>query len=117
MHIVFREEMNEKVLIFLDDIIIYSSTIEEHFERLELVFHRLASHGLKIEPSKCFLFQKSVSYFGQIISTKGISADPENVDAINEWPVPANAKELKVFLGTAGYHRRYIHHLCYIYRQ
>ena len=110
MHIVFREEMNEKVLIFLDNIIIYFSYIEEHFECLELVFHRLASHGLKIEPSKCFLFQKSVSYFGQIISTKGISADPENVDAINEWPVPSNAKELKVFLGTAGYHRRYIHH-------
>ena len=110
MHIVFREEMNEKVLIFLDDIIIYSSTIEEHFERLELVFQRLASHGLKIEPSKCFLFQESVSYLGQIISTDGISADPEKVDAINEWPVPANAKELKVFLGTAGYHRRYIHH-------
>ena len=110
MHSVFREEMNENVLIFLDDIIIYSSTIEEHFERLELVFHRLASHGLKIEPSKCFLFQKSVSYLGQIISTEGISADPEKVDAINEWPVPANAKELKVFLGTAGYHRRYIHH-------
>ena len=106
MHLVFREEMSEKVLIFLDDIIIYSSTIDEHFERLELVFQRLASHGLKIEPSKCFLFQKSVSYFGQIISTEGILADPEKVDAINEWPVPANAKELKV----AGYHRRYIHH-------
>ena len=60
--------MNEKVLIFVDDIIIYSSTIEEHFERLELVFHRMASHSLKIEPSKCFLFQKSVSYLGQIIS-------------------------------------------------
>ena len=62
MHIVFREEMNEKVLIFLDDIIIYSSTIEEHFEPLALVFQRLASHGLKIKPTKCHLFQKSVSY-------------------------------------------------------
>ena len=81
------------------------------------MFQRLASHGLKIEPSKCFLFQKSVPYLGKIISTEGISADPEKVDAINEWPVPANAKEFKVFLGTAGYHRRYIHHFCYIYRQ
>ena len=73
------------------------------------MFQRVASHGLKTEPSKCVLFQKSVSYLGQIISTKGISADPEKVDAINEWPVPANAKELKVFLGTTRYHRRYIH--------
>ena len=77
MHIVFREEMNEKVLIFLDDIIIYSSIIKEHFERLALVFRRLAYHGLKIEPTKCHLFQKSVSYLGQIISDQGISADPE----------------------------------------
>lgn len=110
MHIVFREEMNEKVLIFLDDIIIYSSTIEEHFERLNLVFQRLASHGLKIEPTKCYLFQESVSYLGQIISNEGISGDPEKVNAVREWPVPENARELKVFLGTAGYHRRYIHH-------
>ena len=109
MHIVFREEMNEKVLIFSDDIIIYSSTIEEHFERLALVFQRLAYHGLKIEPTKCYLFQKSVSYLGQIISDQGISADPEKMKAVSEWPVPENARELKIFLGTAGYYRRYIH--------
>ena len=109
MHIVFREEMNEKVLIFLDDIIIYSSTIEEHFERLALMFRRLASHGLKIEPNKCYLFQKSVSYLGQIISDQGILVDPEKVKAVSERPVPENARELKIFLGTAGYHRRYIH--------
>ena len=110
MHIVFREEMNENVLNFLDDIIIYSSTIEEHSERLALVFQRLASHGLKIEPTKCYLFQKSVSYLGQIISDQGISADPEKVKAVSEWPIPENARELKIVLGTARYHRRYIHH-------
>ena len=104
MHIVFREEMNENVLIFLDDIIIYSSTIEEHFERLALVFQRLASHGLKIEPTKCYLCQKPVSYLGQIISDQGISADPEKVKAVSEWPVPENARELTIFLGTARYH-------------
>ena len=111
MHIVFKEEMNEKVLIFLDYIIIHSSTIEAHFERLALVFQRLASHGLKIEPTKCHLFQKSVSYLGQIISDQGISADPEKVKAVSEWPVPENARELKIFLATAGYHRRNNNHL------
>ena len=109
MRIVFREEMNQKVLIFLDDIIIYSSTIEEHFERLALVFQRLASHGLKVEPTKCYLFQKSVSYLGQIIYDQGISADTEKMKALSEWSVPENAWELKIFLGIAGYHRRYIH--------
>ena len=84
--------MNEKVLIFLDDIITYSSTVEEHFERLKLLFQRLASHGPKIAPSKCVLLQTSVSYLGQIISTEGISANPEKVDAINKWTLPANAK-------------------------
>ena len=107
--------MNEKVLIFLDDIIIYYSTIEEHFERLALVFQRLASHGLKSEPTKCHLFQKSVSYLGQIISNQGISADPEKVKGVSEWPVPENARELKIFLGTAGYHRRYIHHFSQLF--
>ena len=104
--------MNEKVLIFLDDIFIYSSTIEEHFERLALVFQRLADHGLKIKPTKCYLFQKPVSYLGQIRSDQGISADPEKEKAVSEWPVPENARELKIFLGTAGYHRCHIHIFC-----
>ena len=80
--------MNDNGLFFLDDINIYSSTIEEHFERLAFVFQRLESHGLKIEP----LFQKLVSYLGQIISNELISADPEKGNAINKWPLPANAK-------------------------
>ena len=109
--------MHETVLIFLDDIIIYSSTIEEHFERLALVFQRLASHGLKVEPIKCYLFQKSVSYLGQIISDQWIAADPEKVKAASEWPVPENARELKIFLGTARYHRRYIHNFSQLFAE
>ena len=98
MHIVFREEMNENVVIFVDHIIIYSSTIEEHFEGLALVFQRLASYGLKIEP-KCYLFQKTVSYLRQLLSDQGISADPKKVKGVSECPI---------VLGTAGHHRRYI---------
>ena len=70
MHIVFREEINEKLQIFLDDITMHSSTIEEHFERPALVFQRLASYGLKIELTERYIFQKSVSYLGHIISDK-----------------------------------------------
>ena len=114
MQIVFREEMNEQVIIFLDDIIVYSSTIEEHFRRLELMFQRLAAHGLKIEPSKCHLFQRSVSYLGQVISDQGISPDPDKVKVVQDWEVPENARELRAFLGTAGYHRRYIPHFSQI---
>ena len=69
------------------------------------MFQRLASHGLKFEPRKCYLFQKSVSYLGQI-SDQGISADPEKMKAVSEWPVLENARELNVFLGRVGYHRR-----------
>ena len=92
------------MLIFLDDISICSSTNEEHFERLALVFQQLASHDLKIQPIKCYLFQKCVLYLAQIISDQGISADPEKVKAVSEWPIPVNARELKAFLGTVGYH-------------
>ena len=91
MHIVFREEMNEKELIGVS----VSPT------NISLV---------KIEPTKCYLFWKSISYLGQIIYYQGISADTEKVKAVSEWPVPENARELKIFLGTTGYHRRYIHH-------
>ena len=77
-------------------------------ERLEAVFSKLAEHGLKLKPSKCELFMDSVIYLGHVISKDGIHTDPEKLSAIKTWPVPKKVKEMRQFLGFAGYYRRFI---------
>ncbi|XP_023191351.1 peroxisomal trans-2-enoyl-CoA reductase isoform X3 [Xiphophorus maculatus] len=98
----------KEVLVFLDDIIIFSATLEEHEERLLRVLSRLKQFGLKLSPEKCKFFQSSVRYLGHIVSDKGVETDPEKIDSLKSWPVPRNLKELRSFLGFAGYYRRFI---------
>lgn len=102
-------ELNLKqALVFLDDLIVFSSTLEEHEERLMRVLNRLKEFGLKLSPSKCKFFQTSVKYLGHIVSEKGIETDPDKVAALKTWPKPNNLKELRTFLGFCGYYRRFV---------
>ena len=77
-------------LIYLDDIIIFSSTFEEHIERLQAVFERLQEHNLKLKPSKYELFKERVSYLGHVVSEEGIHTDPAKIEAVKSWPLPKN---------------------------
>ncbi|MCW4346603.1 MAG: pol polyprotein, partial [Candidatus Thiodiazotropha endolucinida] len=95
-------------LIYLDDIIIFSKTFEEHLEKLEAVFRRLQEHGLKLKPSKCELFHSQVVYLGHVVSREGIHTDPSKIEAVKSWPVPQCTKEVRKFLGFTGYYRRFI---------
>ena len=95
-------------LIFIDDILIFSKTFEEHVKRLEAVFRRLEQHNLKLKPSKCEFFKTSVTYLGHVVSQEGIATDPEKLTAVKDWPTPTNVKELRQFLGFAGYYRRFV---------
>ena len=95
-------------LIYLDDIIIFSSTFEEHMERLQAVFERLQEHNLKLKPSKCELFKERVSYLGHVVSEEGIHTDPAKIEAVKSWPVPKNIKDVRRFLGFTGYYRKFI---------
>ena len=99
----------ESLLIYLDDIIVFSSTVEEHIERLSRVFDRLREHGLKLKPSKCQLFKTEVRYLGHVVSMKGISTDPGKILAVKSWPVPKCRRDVRSFLGMTGYYRRFIH--------
>lgn len=98
----------QEVVAFLDDLIIFSDSLEEHEERVMKVLKRIADFGLKLSPSKCKFFQTSVRYLGHVISAQGIQPDPDKVAAVKEWPQPQTAKELRSFLGFTGYYRRFV---------
>lgn len=95
-------------LIYLDDIIIFSSTFEEHLERLEAVFSRLKQHNLKLRADKCEFMKSRVTYLGHLVSENGIETDPEKTEAIRTWPIPKTVKDVRAFLGFTGYYRRFI---------
>jgi len=108
MHLILKGLCWSDCLVYLDDIKIFGRTLEEHRERLSLLLSRLAEEGLKINPKKCKLLSEKVVVLGHVVTREGISTDPEKVRIIKEWPIPANATQLKSFLGTAGYYRQFI---------
>ena len=95
-------------LIYLDDIIIFSDTFENHLERLEAVFQRLHKYNLKLKASKCEFFRSEVSYLGHVVSQAGIKTEPEKIRVLKDWPVPKSIKDVRKLLGFAGYYRRFV---------
>ena len=96
-------------LVYIDDIIVFSRTVQEHFLNLAGVFQRLKEAGLKVKPKKCHPFRTKVKYLGYIVSYGGVQTDPEKVKCVLDWPVPSTQKELRHFLGLASYYRRFVH--------
>jgi hypothetical protein len=105
MNEVFRENLDKFVQVFIDDILIYSRTMEEHDEHLRLVLQCLREHKLYGKLSKCSFYQSRIHYLGHVISGEGIVVDPAKVEAIMEWPAPTNVTEVRSFMGLAGYYR------------
>ena len=93
---------------YLDDTIIHSPSLEAHFSDLKQVLEAHKQAGLKLQPSKCQLFQKSINYLGHLVSSKGISPLKEHTEIIKTWPIPKNRNEIRSFLGKVGYYRRFI---------
>ena len=93
---------------YLDDIIIFSKTEEEHLEHLEIIFNRLREAGLKLKLQKCSFFKKHIQYLRYLISDEGIQPLPEKLESIAKMPVPKNAKQVKQFLGLVGYYRKFV---------
>jgi hypothetical protein len=96
------------VLVFFDDILIYSKTYEDHIGHIRCVFELLTKDQWKLKFTKCTFAQISITYLGHVISVAGVSTDPSKVTAISQWPSPQNAKELRSFLGLAGYYRKFV---------
>ena len=95
-------------LIYLDDIIVFSTSLADHLTRLEAVFQCLQQAGLKLKPSKCHFARKEVQYLGHIVSAEGIKPNPAKTTAVSTYPVPQNVHELRQFLGLANYYRRFV---------
>ncbi|KAK7945434.1 hypothetical protein WMY93_001162 [Mugilogobius chulae] len=97
-----------QVIVYLDDIIVFGKTLEEHEQRLLKVLDRLEEYGLKVSIDKCQFCQSQVKYVGHIVSEAGIATDPEKVAVVKNWPEPTDLKSLRSFLGFCGYYRRFI---------
>jgi len=108
MNLVLRGLHWSSILVYLDDIIVFSKSFPEHLERLREVFERLRQAGLKLKPSKCSFACKRVEFLGHVVSDKGVHTDPRKTEKIRDWPRPQNVAELRSFLGLAGYYRRFV---------
>jgi hypothetical protein len=97
-----------RALIYLDGIVVWGSNLEEHNERLIEVFDRLRTHTLRLQPDKCEFLRKEVCYLGHKLTPQGIRPDENEVAAVRYFPVPNTTKQLKAFLGLAGYYRRFV---------
>src|SRR6185437_13407390 len=95
-------------LVYLDDIIVFSKSFNEHLNHLQLVFNRIQSAGLKLKTNKCHFCRNKLNYLGYQITPDGISPDTQKTLAIDQFPVPTKVKAVMQFLGLAGYYRRFI---------
>ena len=96
-------------IIYLDDVIVFSKTPEEHVERLAAVFDKICKAGLKLKPSKCEFFKSRINYLGHIVSRNGIETDPKKIEAIQKWPRPKTVHDVRSFLGFTNYYRKFLY--------
>lgn len=110
MNDIFRPYLRKFVLVFFDDILVYSQSWNTHLHHLSVVLEILLSHHLFAKISKCFFGQTRIDYLGHFVSTVGVEMDPSKVHAVLQWPPPTTIKQLRTFLGLMGYYRRFIRH-------
>jgi hypothetical protein len=108
MNKVFMDELDKCVVVFIDDILVYSHTAEEHGKHLRIVLGKLRQHQLYTKFSKCEFWMEEVTFLGHVLSAKGVAVDPSKIEAVSKWQSPKSVTEIRSFLGLAGYYRRFI---------
>jgi hypothetical protein len=98
------------VLVFFDDILVYNKTYSDHVLHLEQVFQILQQDQWRVKPSKCAFAKREISYLGYVISERGVTTCPDKIKVVSDWSSPRNVKELRSFLGLAGYYRKFVKH-------
>ena len=109
MNDTFRDLLDRSVLVFLDDILVFSKTKEEHVKHVREVLMRLRTQKLYAKRSKCEFFRDEVEFLGHRIGANGLSVSQDKVQAVREWPRPRNVHDIRSFLGLAGFYRRFVH--------
>ncbi|WVZ51477.1 hypothetical protein U9M48_002622 [Paspalum notatum var. saurae] len=108
MNLILKEELDQFVVVFTDDILVYSKTREQHEKHLRAVLEKLRKNQLYGKFSKCEFWLEKVALLGHVLTAEGVSVDPEKIEAISNWKTPRNVTEIRSFLGLAKYYRRFI---------
>ena len=108
MNRIFFDLLDNGVLCYLDDLLIYSRTVDEHLQLLDRVFSLLAKHKLYLKEKKCSLFLKKVNFLGHVVSADGVAMETGKVDVVQKWPTPTTVTHVQQFLGLCNYYRRFI---------
>ncbi|CAN4115829.1 unnamed protein product [Withania somnifera] len=108
MHRVLKPYLDLFVVVFIDDILVYSRSKSDHERHLALILRTPREHGLYAKFSKCEFWLESVAFLGHVVSKVGVSVDPAKIRAVREWTRPTTIYEIRSFVGTAGYYRRFV---------
>ncbi|XP_073353778.1 uncharacterized mitochondrial protein AtMg00860-like [Aegilops tauschii subsp. strangulata] len=114
MNIVFGRYVRKFIIIFLDDILVFSTDLEEHEEHLRLTLQLLHEHQLFAKATKCSFAHTSIKYLGHVISKDGLPIDMNKTSAMQAWPVPTTVTKLRRFLSPTSYYRKFVPHYCII---
>lgn len=104
------------VVVFFDDILVFSKTLVDHVLHLTQVLQLLKRDQWYVKQSKCSFGQRQIAYLGHVITAEGVATDPSKIRTIEQWPTPSSAKEVRSFLGLAGYYRKFVKHFGIIAR-
>jgi hypothetical protein len=108
MNKVFMDKLDKCVVIFIDDILVFSKAAEKHEEHLRIMLRKLRQHQLYAKFSKCEFWMEEVAFLGHVLSAKGVAVDPSKIEAVSKWQSPKSMTEIRNFLGLARYYRRFI---------
>ena len=108
MNNILKEQIGKTLLVYLDDVTIFTKTFEQHMQALRWVLERLREEGLFLKPKKCTIATEQMSFLGFIIDRQGLRTDPAKVEAVATFPRPTNKTEVRAFLGLATYYRRFV---------
>jgi hypothetical protein len=114
MNITLQPLLRKCVIVFFDDILVYSSSYTEQLDHLQQVLTLLAKDQWVVKFKKCQFAKQEIQYLGHILSSQGVHTDPEKVQAVLQWPPPTNVRELRGFLGLAGFYRKFVWHFAII---
>ena len=108
IQLVLRGLTWDKILAYLDDVIVLGKNFQDHIKNLRTTFERFAKYNLKLKPKKCVLFQTETTFLGRIVSSEGVGVNPNNIEKVKNWPIPKSVKDVEKFLGFLNYHREHI---------